>query len=157
MMATLRRRGFATEDIPPVYARSAHPRHTRWAISVDPRRQLARAAAVLLVADDLLGEGSGLRGVSEVEVRDRRVEPGGGPHPGVAGDLLLAPGDLLRPPVVSHRLRGGTCVLPLQLGLPRTHARGSTRAGTRHITTAGMSGVAELQVEPGFAVTGGAR
>src|SRR6266851_2258021 len=89
MMATLRRSGFATGDISPVYRiDDVSPRSTK------ARQQLFRAGAELLVGGDLLGVLLRFRLAREVVAGDGGVEPRRRDLAAALGDVLLAPRDL---------------------------------------------------------------
>src|SRR5437868_11785185 len=113
MMATLRRSGFATSalldcddgfstdaDILPVYRRQGSVGLRAEGLGLRAFRQagddLFRALAELLVVDNLFGELPRFGRLREVVVSHRDVEPRRRQVAPRLGDVLLAPGDLLR-------------------------------------------------------------
>src|SRR5579871_3566553 len=159
MIATLRRSGFATEAIPPVYdgerqARSPSSSPASWRArrSSQTGQQFPRALAELLVVADLLGVHARLVLLRQAEIRNRDVVPGRGDAPAAVGDLLLASRDLLRLALL-RQIRGANAIDVLrQLDLVALQAGGGTLQRVGRFGPMPQVRVHETEIEAGLAV-----
>src|SRR5690348_6055300 len=146
MMATLRRSGFATEDISRVYDDLPS------IVLAEPRQQLAGTRAELLVVAHPARELPRLVRAREPDIRDGDIEPRGGDHAAAVGDLTLAPADLARFALRRQIGCGNPRDVVPEILLGALKAGCGRGQDVGRLRPAALLGMDDAEIEAGFAV-----